>query len=379
MPSETSLYNALGGRDGCRRLSEMFYARVALDPILSPLFPAHFRCAIEAFAAFLTQFLGGPCEYSQRHWSPSLYESHLRFKIGQKERDAWMKNMSAALDDLQIEERRRAALFSFFQRSSAYLVNDSKIRPASGKIRDRELAARWNEQVSVERVVAAIRDEDADRALGLFESKAIRDYCDRNSAALVSMLALMSGSTHPTLIDYVRSRLTSDPALAQERYARGRTLLHAAAGEGNLPTVELLLRLGADPNAADEGGHTPLYSVGNECRVARGGDVVRALAHAGADVNAQTGVKQCSALHMAARRGNDSVAEALLDYGADIEARDSMGDSPLRRAVNCRKPGVATLLIARGADVNSRGSEGKTVLEAARSDAMKQTLARGRV
>jgi len=373
------LYDALGGKDGCRKLSEMFYARVARDPILSPLFPAHFRCAIEAFTAFLTQFLGGPSEYSQRHWSLSLYESHLRFKIGLKERDAWMKNMSAILDDLQLEEPSRAALLSLFQRSSAYLVNDSKIRPASAKIHDPELAARWNEQVSVEEVVAAIRDEDADRGLALFESKAIRDYCDRNRAALVSLLALMSGSTHPALIDCVRSRLTSDPALAQERFARGRTLLHAASGQGNLPTVELLLSLGADPNATDEGGHAPLYCVGNECSVASGGDVVRALVQAGADVNGHTGVKQCGALHMAARRGNDSVAAALLDHGADIEARDSMGDSPLRRAVNCRQPCVVTLLIARGADVNSRGSGGKTVLEAARSDAMKRILARGRV
>ena len=97
MSSESALYGALGGKDGCRKLSEMFYARVALDPILSPLFSAHFRCAIEALSAFLTQFLGGPCEYSERHWSPSLYESHLRFKIGLRERDAWMKNMSAAL------------------------------------------------------------------------------------------------------------------------------------------------------------------------------------------------------------------------------------------------------------------------------------------
>ena len=57
------LYQATGGRRVCRQLSEAFYARVARDPVLRPLFPGKsFRCAVEAFAAFLAQFLGGPAE-----------------------------------------------------------------------------------------------------------------------------------------------------------------------------------------------------------------------------------------------------------------------------------------------------------------------------
>ena len=87
------LYDALGGNDGCRNLSEAFYAQVARDPILSPLFPKHIQCAIDAFAAFLNQFLGGPSEYSERRWSLSLREVHLRFKIGPEEREAWLKTM----------------------------------------------------------------------------------------------------------------------------------------------------------------------------------------------------------------------------------------------------------------------------------------------
>ena len=96
-----------------------------------------------------------------------------------------------------------------------------------------------------------------------------------------------------------------------------------------MTTVELLLRLGADPNAADGGGRTPLYSVGNECKVAGAGKVVHALVRAGAKVDAHDGVKHCTALHMAARRGNVDVAEALLDCDADIEARDTLGETPL--------------------------------------------------
>jgi ankyrin repeat protein len=111
--------------------------------------------------------------------------------------------------------------------------------------------------------------------------------------------------------------------------------------------VELLLSLGADPGATDGGGHTPLYTVANECTHAGGANVVRALVSHGADVNAKGGVTRCTPLHMAARRGNVEIAEALLQCGADIEARDSKGDTPLRRALNCKKPQVAAVLAAR--------------------------------
>src|SRR5260370_26244319 len=100
-----------------------------------------------------------------------------------------------------------------------------------------EIARRWDAQRRLDEAVAAIRSGDADRAIALAEN------FDRN--ILAGLLALMIGSG---LLDYVHKKLTQDPALAQERYA-GRTLLHVAAGEGRLPTVESLLLLCAEPTA----------------------------------------------------------------------------------------------------------------------------------
>lgn len=79
---------------------------------------------------------------------------------------------------------------------------------------------------------------------------------------------------------------------------------------------------------------------------------------------------------MAARRGNVEVIGALLDMGADIEARDSAGDTPLRRAVNCNKLEAAKLLLARGADPNSKGSRALTPSRAARSSQMEVVFSR---
>jgi ankyrin repeat protein len=64
----------------------------------------------------------------------------------------------------------------------------------------------------------------------------------------------------------------------------------------------------------------------------------------------------------------------LLDCGAGMEARDSLGHTALRRAVNCNKLGVAELLLSRGADRHSRCGKGMTPLFAARGLAMKQLL-----
>jgi hypothetical protein len=290
-----------------------------------------------------------------------------------------MGNMNSALDDVQIEEPLRSQLLGFFERSSAHIVNHGEApaiqegrSEARGDRTGEELSRRWDVQTRLDEAVDAIRKRDATRAIALAEDSALK-AC--GAAVITGLLAQMVRCGQGILLDYVRTTVTSHPALAQERYA-GRTLLHEAAAAGSLTMVELLLRLGADPNAPDGGDHTPLYCLGNECAVEGAGKVVRTLVQGGADVNAQDGAKRCTSLHMAARRGNAEVAAALLDCGADIEARDRLGDTPLRRSVNCNRVGVATLLVTRGANIDSVGSKGLTPRLAARTIPMKRLLHR---
>src|SRR6476659_4505438 len=139
MQKDPTVLAALGGEEGCRRLSATFYARIARDPVLKPLFPGKsLRCATEEFAAFLIQFLGGDEDQTRFRWRLSLRESHARFPIGPAERAAWLKLMRAALDDAVLDPEARGALFDFFEHSSRYIVGRETDPPAHP-----ELSARW--------------------------------------------------------------------------------------------------------------------------------------------------------------------------------------------------------------------------------------------
>lgn len=329
----TGFLQALGGEAGCKRLSAEFYARVGKDSVLRPLFPCRsLRCATEEFAAFLIQLLGGDEDQAESRWWLSLRESHARFRIGAAERSAWLKHMQATLDAAPMDEDTRKALRQFFFRSSAYVIGKEAAGPES-----EELGARWAEQRTLDKSIAAIAGGHVEEALALTPRFASR------SSVFVGLLARMMQSRRNALILFVIDAVEREPSLMTRRFA-GKTLLHFASGAGCLDVVKSLLRLGADPNTRDSGGHTPLYRVANECGSDAGPEIVRALVYAGGDVNAHGGVARTTPLHMAARRGFMGIAQALLDCGAAAGAKDIKGDTPLQRALNCRRKEVARLL-----------------------------------
>jgi hypothetical protein len=65
--------------------------------------------------------------------SSSARESHHRFAIGRRERDAGMRNVLKALADVGIEEPARGALRDFFERSSAHMSRGANIDPRGSR------------------------------------------------------------------------------------------------------------------------------------------------------------------------------------------------------------------------------------------------------
>ncbi|VAI22134.1 unnamed protein product [Triticum turgidum subsp. durum] len=136
----------------------------------------------------------------------------------------------------------------------------------------------------------------------------------------------------------------------------GRTALHYAASKGRLNIAETLIAHRANVNKKDK-----KFTFARNCCPL---DAIRAY---------KLTMFGCTPLHRAASTGNAELCEYLLEEGADIDAVDKLGQSPLMHAVICEDRGVALLLIRHGADVDIEDKEGYTVLGRA-SDSFRPAL-----
>ena len=91
------LIEVLGGEAGIHAWVERFYARIAADRLLAPLFPADLTASREKQYAFFVQFFGGPPLYEQRHGKAFLRFKHRHARIGREERDVWMCHLLRSL------------------------------------------------------------------------------------------------------------------------------------------------------------------------------------------------------------------------------------------------------------------------------------------
>jgi hemoglobin len=122
-PQGKTVYEMIGGDDTFRRLVDAFYARVEHDAILRPLFPEDLTPGKEHQFLFLSQYWGGPARYEAQRGHPRLRMRHFPFAIGQKERDAWVGHMLAAVDEAGIPEPARSQMIEYFERSASFLIN----------------------------------------------------------------------------------------------------------------------------------------------------------------------------------------------------------------------------------------------------------------
>jgi hemoglobin len=124
MFNRMTVFEAVGGAATFRTLVERFYAGVATDPILRPIYPDEdLSSATERLTLFLIQYWGGPDTYSATRGHPRLRLRHQPFAIGQPERDAWLRHMTAAVESLDLPPDVSKELLDYFETASTAMIN----------------------------------------------------------------------------------------------------------------------------------------------------------------------------------------------------------------------------------------------------------------
>lgn len=123
-PRARTFFDEVGGHDTFVRLVGHFYAGVADDPILHPLYPEEdLGPAEERLRMFLEQYWGGPNTYSQQRGHPRLRMRHAPFAIREIERDAWLTRMRQAVDSLGLTPEQDETLWNYLTMAANSMIN----------------------------------------------------------------------------------------------------------------------------------------------------------------------------------------------------------------------------------------------------------------
>jgi ankyrin repeat protein len=208
-----------------------------------------------------------------------------------------------------------------------------------------------------------------------------------------AVMTLLTNGADPRVVDAEGrsalhgAALSADPAVAALLIDAGAPLdaidragwspLGVACANGNWSLARFLLERGA--RAEPEGGQPVLLAA---CSGEDQTDGVRLLLKHKARVEARGRLNR-SALHVACLAGNASIAAALLDAGADVNARDEHGVTPLLEAARAGSRDVLGVLAPRQPDCGASDASGRNALAIAcqssrcDSDLVAQLLAMG--
>ena len=128
MSTPQNFYEEVGGAPVFEKLVARFYEEVARDEILKPMYPEEDLGPAEVrLRMFLEQYWGGPRTYGDQRGHPRLRMRHMPFTIGPIERDAWLKCMRLAVDDLydsgDLDDAHRDQLWQYLTYAAQSMVN----------------------------------------------------------------------------------------------------------------------------------------------------------------------------------------------------------------------------------------------------------------
>jgi hemoglobin len=128
---QQTFYDQVGGHETFVRLVDAFYAGVARDPVLRPMYPAgDLAPAADRLRGFLEQYWGGPTTYSDERGHPRLRMRHAPFPVDTLARDRWLTHMRAAVDALHLPPVLQSTLWDYLERAAWSMVNTADPLPS---------------------------------------------------------------------------------------------------------------------------------------------------------------------------------------------------------------------------------------------------------
>lgn len=117
-------FDEIGGMDTITAIVTRFYAGVATDELLRPMYPeADLAPAAERFALFLAQYWGGPTTYSEHRGHPRLRMRHAPFAVTPTAAQHWLRHFRAALDEVGLTAEQDAQFWDYVTHAAQFMVN----------------------------------------------------------------------------------------------------------------------------------------------------------------------------------------------------------------------------------------------------------------
>ena len=120
----STFYDEIGGMAKFETIVSVFYAGVATDPVLRPLYPEEdLGPAEERFRLFLAQYWGGPTTYSDSRGHPRLRMRHAPFAVTPEARDHWLMHFRAGLDAAELTPEQDERFWDYVTHAAQFMVN----------------------------------------------------------------------------------------------------------------------------------------------------------------------------------------------------------------------------------------------------------------
>ena len=248
----------------------------------------------------------------------------------------------------------------YVEESYSYSPDPAKPEMVTVVLQGKPPGAPYSGDLNSDLLIAA-REGDKEKVRSLIRNGANINSRDEDGDTAL-MIAALRGQDLGTV-----NTLLANGANVNARNNENDTALIYAASNDDAAILEALLNKGADINHQNDNGYSALIMASvDEKRLAN----AKALVARGADLNLKSD-DGGTALMMATAGGVIELVRALLEKGAQIDARDNHGYTALFKAA---KPEIVRLLIDKGSDVNGRSNDGVTPLMQARTNQTAQLL-----